>query len=86
MVIGVPKLLGVGVFLATKGKQMKMYKVTAFKSDEGACVTWFSSETKAKQFAKKEGGEHPLVEPVEFPSGKKAIIEWLNANCTKGNG
>lgn len=64
---------------------MKMYKVTVSEPDEGHCVTWFSAETKAKQFAKKKDGD-PLVQPVEFPSGKKAIIEWLNANFNRDNG
>lgn len=67
---------------------MKMYKVTVSEPDEGHCVTWFSSETKAKQFAlgRADEGGNPLVQAIEFPSGKKAIIDWLNTNFNRDNG
>lgn len=64
---------------------MKMYKVTESDTQQGAPLHWFSSETKAKQFAKMLK-DATTVEAVEFPSGKKAILDWLNANCTKNNG
>ncbi len=65
---------------------MKMYKVTASDDAKGVIVVvWFSSLTKAKQFVKNEG-DNPTLEPVEFPTGKKAIIEWLNGNFNRDNG
>ena len=66
---------------------MKMYKVTVCEPIEGEKAVWFfSSESAIKAFVKKEKISATVIEPVEFPSGKKAIIEWLNANFNRDNG
>ena len=67
---------------------MKMYKLTVLDAQEGAMVSWFSSKTEAEATQKqlKGVGETTLIQSIEFPTGKKAIIEWLNTNYNRDNG
>ena len=74
---------------------MKLWKLTTQTPDCGERWNWFSNCADAKRAAMQHRRDYAndavlangwQIECVDFPSGKKALIEWLNANAPDGNG
>lgn len=75
---------------------MKLYRTVISDKDEGTCYTWHGGynialrELRRLQRERNNGGGVPLgpehVESIEISVGKKALIQWLNANFTRDNG
>ena len=74
---------------------MKLWRCTVYSVDDGTCLSWHASKREAdirlrveKQFDKK--GTHKddfdRVEPVDVPTKKAGLIEWLNSNLDRDNG
>lgn len=70
---------------------MIIYKAQVWDKDEGAMLSWHTSEVKAKKWVRENGlgkasqGPEGVVQ-VTINSGKAGLLEWLNANFTRDNG
>lgn len=72
---------------------MRIYKVTCYDSDCGACLSWYASRTSAtkalKDFQKERGGPAAGpegVEEIDFPVRIAGVLAWLNLNFNRDNG
>lgn len=64
---------------------MKVYQLTFMDAERGKIVRWKRSKRECSRFVKRWEREYPLRklllnEPVEIPTDKTALIEWLNSN------
>ncbi len=64
---------------------MKLHRITFTHKDGGNRFAYASSETEASKMSTKlkaeHGGGKPTREPIEVPTGKDALLEWLNENA-----
>ena len=70
---------------------MIIYKAQIYDKDEGAMLSWHSSEVAAKKHVREYGSGKQAqgpegVQQVVIEGGKKGLLEWLNANFTRDNG
>jgi hypothetical protein len=62
-----------------------VYRLTVIDPEDGCCLEWYSTRTKAEFAMKKKEGE-TWVDAVFIPNTKKALIGFLNIHLTKDNG
>lgn len=69
---------------------VKLWRATTRDPHEGTVYAWARSArdaAKAKQQMQQNGFQNPIgLEPVEIPTTKAGLVEWLNLNFTTDNG
>jgi len=66
---------------------MTLHRVAWNCPDDGRRQQWFTTWTKAMQFARREGiSDGARFDQVEIPKTKVAMCEWLNKHCNTENG
>ena len=77
---------------------MKLYRVSYQDPLEGTVLSWHTSKRKAqkqKQVITREGahddnGEpvhlQPEIEPIDVPTKRAELAEWLSAHFNRDNG
>lgn len=67
---------------------MKIWKAWTMHPQDGYVQVWASSERNVRQLARNEWSTQAsiTVEPVEIPTNKAGLIDWLNENFGTDNG
>ncbi len=62
---------------------MNVYRLSHIGPDDQTIVSWHASRADAKAEAKLIG-VCTILDNVEIPTTKVALIGWLNDNCSRG--
>jgi hypothetical protein len=70
---------------------MIVHKLTCQHREHGVCIAWFPSKREARKRATewKKDEDRWAVEvepPVNIPTDKKGLLDWLNIHMTLDNG
>lgn len=70
---------------------MKLHKLTYDDRDHGLCLEWFTRVSDAYLRIKELQGElgytpNHTITPMEIPTDKNGLMNWLNEHFTRDNG
>lgn len=70
---------------------MKLYKLAYDDRDNGLCLAWFIREDDAYKRVRELIGELGYtpsfaITPIEIPTDKIGLMNWLNENVKRDNG
>jgi hypothetical protein len=69
-----------------------LYKLSTHRPGKGCVLSWYRRLLDAQAalaLAKREdgiGSKPASIDRVEIPLTNDGIVDWLNTNCTRGNG
>lgn len=67
---------------------MRLYRVSYYDKDHGSMLRWAAHKYQAllRRSDLTDNLDACTIEEIQIPSGKDALVAWLNENFTSDNG